>query len=91
MYAGVPRMAPDWVSSTSASTFLASPKSVTCGWPSVVDQDVGRLEVAVEDAAGMRVGHRLGGLGDQPGGGPRVVAVAGHQRHQAAAGDELHA
>ena len=57
----------------------------------VVDQDVGRLEVAVQDAAGVGVGHRLGRLGHQAGGGPRVVLVAAQQRHEAAAGDQLHA
>ena len=53
------------VSSASASTRLARPKSVTCGWPCVVDQDVGRLEVAVEDAPHVGVVHRLGRLGQQ--------------------------
>ncbi len=61
------------------------------GVPLLVDQDVGRLEVAVQDAPRVRVRHRLGRLGDQPRGGPRLLLVAGHQRHQAAAGHQLHA
>ena len=36
------------------------------------------------------VGHRLGRLGHQPGGGAGVVPVAVHQRYEAAAGDQLH-
>ena len=58
--AGVPRMAPVCVRPLSPSSRLARPKSVTCGWPSRVEQDVGRLEVAVEDAA-------LVGVVDRPG------------------------
>src|SRR5262249_14304228 len=55
--------------------------------PLVVDQDVGRLEVAVQDAAGVGVGDRLGGLVDEAGGGAGVVGVAVDQGHEAAAGD----
>ena len=40
-----------------------------------VDQDVRRLEIAVEDPAHVGVGHGLGRLGDEPGGRPRVVPV----------------
>jgi len=58
--------------------------------PLGVDQDVGRLDVAVEDAAGVRVRHGFGRLGDEPGGGAGVVGVAVDQGHEAAAGDEPH-
>ena len=57
----------------------------------LIEQDIGGLEIAVEDAAGMRVGHRLGRLGHQAGGGAGILLVPLHQGHEAAAGDELHA
>ena len=41
-----------------------------------VEQDVGRLQVAVQDAALVGVVDGLGDLGDQPRGGPRVGRVA---------------
>jgi hypothetical protein len=58
--------------------------------PLVVDQQVGRLEVAMEDAAGVGVRNRLGRLGDEAGGRAGVVGVAVDQGHEAAAGHELH-
>ena len=79
-------------SAVAASSRLARPKSVTCGWPSRVEQDVGRLQVAVEDA-------RAGGRGGRPG---RRVATSraaargscrgrAARRGEAAAVDQLHA
>ena len=74
-------MAPDWVSSLSPSTRLARPKSVTWGCPSRVEQDVGRLQVAVEDAAlvGVVDGRRrrvATSRGDAPGIGGVVRRAA---------------
>ena len=57
----------------------------------VVEQDVGRLEVAVEDAPLVRVVHRGGDLGHQPRGGPGVAGRTRLGRGQAAAGQERHA
>src|SRR5262249_28977122 len=57
----------------------------------LIDKDVGGLEVAVQDAPDMPVVYRVGRLGDQPGGGLRVVAEAVQVTGQAAAVDELHA
>ena len=44
----------------------------------------------MEDAPHVGVVHRLGRLGQQRGGGPRVVAVGGQPVGEAAAGDQLH-
>ena len=44
-------MAPDWVSSLSPSTLLGQAEVGDVRLALVVEQDVGRLEVAVEDAA----------------------------------------
>ena len=77
MYCGVPTTAPESVSSPSPSIRLASPKSVTCGRPSRVEQDVRRLEVAVQDAPLVGVVDRPGDRRHQPGRGPRVGRVVG--------------
>ena len=65
---------PEPVSPLSPSSFLASPKSVTRGLPSLVEQDVGRLQVAVDHAALVGVFDRLGDLRHQLG------RLAGRQR-----------
>ena len=65
---------PEPVSPLSPSSFLASPKSVTRGLPLLVEEDVGRLEVAVDHAALVGVLDRLGHLHHQLGG------LAGRQR-----------
>ena len=54
----------------------ARPKSVTQSWPLVVDQQVGRFDVAVQDPALVGVLECLGRLDAQPGHGLDVVAVA---------------
>jgi hypothetical protein len=66
------------------------PEVADVGLAVVIDQDVGRLEVAVEDAALMRVVHRLGGLGHQPCRGARVGGVVGQPLLEARPADELH-
>ena len=66
-------MAPDCVRSPSPSIRRARPKSVTCGCVALVDQDVRRLQVAMEDSALMGVVHRLRDDRDQPGRGADVV------------------
>ncbi len=55
-----------------------------------VDQDVGRLEVAVENAPHVGVMYRLGHLGEQGGRGRWVIFVGRQPLGQAAAADELH-
>ena len=68
----MPRIWPEPVSPLSVSSFLARPKSVTRGLPFGVEQDVGRLQVAVDHPAlvgeldGFRhLHHQLGGLPGQ--------------------------
>ena len=67
MNAGVPMIAPDRVSSLSPSTRLARPKSVDVGLPLGVHQDIGRLQVAMEDAPLMGMMDRTCRHGHQPG------------------------
>ena len=66
MYDGVPTIEPETDSEPLPSSFLASPKSVTWGWPSAIEQDVRGLQVAVQDAPLMGVVHRPRDLGHQP-------------------------
>jgi len=56
-----------------------------------VDQDVGRLEVAVDDAALVRVVDGAGDGEQQPHRGPRVPGQAAHVRTQTRPLDQLHA
>jgi hypothetical protein len=56
-----------------------------------IQQDVRRLQVAVEDASLVRVMHRPGDFGDEPRRGLRIGGVAGQDLGQARAVDELHA
>ena len=57
----------------------------------LVDQDVRRLQVAVEDPALMGVVHRLRDDRDQPGRGADVAAEVAEPLVEAGAGDQLHA
>ena len=87
-------MAPVCVSPLSPSTRLARPKSVTCGSPLAVEQDVGRLEVAVQDAALVGVVHRPRAPLATSRRAPcrrRSRAIAARQLAEAAALDQLHA
>ena len=79
------------VSPLSPSSLLASPKSVTRGWPVGVEQDVGRLEVAVDDAVLVGVLRRPRRPADQL--RPPRAGAAGRRRplRQALALDEPHA
>ncbi len=65
---------PEPVKPLSPSSFFARPKSVTRGIAGLVEQDVGRLQVAVDHAALMGILDRLGHLHHQRGG------FAGRQR-----------
>ena len=71
---------------------LARPKSVTWGWPCAIEQDVGRLEVAVEDAALVGVvrrparPRRTSAAASRAGSGPLASRL-----RQAPALDEVHA
>jgi hypothetical protein len=56
-----------------------------------VQQDVGRLEVAVQDAALVRVVDRPGHQGEQPGAGAGVGLEVGQPAGQAAALQQRHA
>jgi len=61
MYSGVPTHRSRPRQAPSLSIRRASPKSVTCGTPDAVtplDQDVARLQVAVQDAALVSVLYR---------------------------------
>ena len=55
------------------SSVLARPKSVILGVPSAVEQDVGRLQVAVDDARPVR----LGDAAREPSRSARPPAAAG--------------
>ena len=57
----------------------------------LVQQDVGRLEVAVQDSPLVGVLDRFGDVGQQGRDGPRVVLVGVQPGAQAAAGNQLHA
>jgi hypothetical protein len=57
----------------------------------LVEQDVGRLQVAVEDAAHVRMMHCFGRRRHQARRGAGVVAILPQPAGQAAAGDQLHA
>ena len=72
MYVGVPIAMPVAVSRESPSLIArAMPKSVTIGRPlSRVDQDVVGLDVAVDDAALVGVGERVGDVAQRA---PRLV------------------
>ena len=87
----MPRIAPDCGQLAVALDPLGQAEVGDVRLALLVDQDVGRLEVAVQDAPLVGVVHRLGRLGHQPRRGPRVVAVAVEPAGQAAAGDQLHA
>ena len=63
-----PRIWPLAVRPLSPPTFLASPKSVTLGCPALVEKHVGRLQVAMNDAARMGIGDGLGRCPSQLGG-----------------------
>ena len=52
------------------------PKSSSLTWPSHADQHVGRLDVAVHDQVGVRVGDGLQHVEEQSGGAPRCRARA---------------
>jgi hypothetical protein len=60
------------------------------GLPPGAEQDVRRLEVAVDDVAPVGVVHRPGDLGHQGDRGRGVVAVAAEPEVQAPAGGQLH-
>ena len=85
MYSSVPTTAPNCVDSDSSVSLpavaLATPKSITLGTGLAVDerdQDVGRLEVAVDDPLLVGVLHRLADRHEQlqplPGREPGLVA-----------------
>ena len=59
MYAGVPSTVPVPVMSVRSTAF-AMPRSASFTEPSLPEQDVGRLDVAVDDAGAVRVVERLG-------------------------------
>ena len=90
-YATVPSTTPAWVEVLGAATARASPKSTTLTVPSVADQHVLRLDVAVHQPGPVRGGergqhrlqHRDGLVRAQPAALPQHVA-------QRAAGDQLH-
>ena len=65
--AGRPQDLAVLVSASSRSRSLARPKSVILGTPSSVEQDVGRLEVAVDDPALVGEVHGPGERLDQAG------------------------
>ena len=79
------------VSSLSVSSLLASPKSVTRGAPGCVDQDVGRLEVAMQDMVLMGVLHGQGDLLHELGRPSRGRVALGDRLGQARPLDEPHA
>ena len=56
----------------------------------LIDEDVARLQVAVDDSATMRVGDRLGNTADQIGDFARSEVDALHILIEAFAGDKLH-
>ena len=57
----------------------ARPKSVIQTAPSAIDQEVGGLDVAVEDAQGMGVLQRVGRLDAQPGDGAEEGPIPMHR------------
>ncbi len=73
---------------------LARPQSITWTSPKDADHDVGRLQVAVDHAAGVGVGDGLGdGLEDRQEAGPVVVgavARSSSNSRQGVALDQLH-
>ena len=76
MYVGVPIAMPVAVSRESPSLIArAIPKSVTIGRPlPCVDEDVVGLDVAVDDAALVRVGERVGDVAQRCGASRRSTA-----------------
>ena len=82
-------MAPERVCCESPSICLARPKSVILGLPSSVKQDVGRLQVAVDNARGVRLGHRATELHDHRGRCSRRLWLTADQLGETAAGDEF--
>ena len=83
-------MAPDCVSSLSPATRARQAEVGDVRVAVLVDEDVGRLQVAVEDATQVGVMYGLGQRGHEPGGPRRVVAVGVQPARQRAARDELH-
>ena len=81
---------PEPVSPLSPSSFFASPKSVTRGLPALVEEDVGRLEVAVDHAVPMGILDRLGDLHQQRGGLAWRQRSVGDLLRQALPLDEAH-
>ena len=59
-------IAPETVRPASSSIRLARPKSVTWVWPCAIQEDIGGLQVAVEDAPLVGVADRVGNFGDDP-------------------------
>ena len=78
MYAGVPSASPVSVSRSppAASRARAMPKSATSAWP-LEQQDVLRLDVAVDDPLRVRIVQRVGHLaGDADGVSQRELPLA---------------
>ena len=92
MYCGVPNESPVCVMRVPPALLTASamPKSATSGWP-VVEQDVLRLEVAVDHVVAVRVVERTRDRGrDANGFVDRQLLLAIESRAQRFAFDERH-
>ena len=69
---------------------LGQPEVADVRLAALVEQDVGRLQVAVQDAPLVRVVHRLGHGRDHPHGGPGIGGEVRQPLGEARAGDQLH-
>ena len=75
MYAGVPTTAPSCVRLESRSDSPRQAEVDQPGTAEVVDQDVGRLDVPVQDPLAVGVVDGVGQVAEDPGGGRRVEAM----------------
>jgi hypothetical protein len=81
----------DCVRLLSTSTHLARPKSATWGRALRVKEDIGRLEITVQDTALVGMMHRASHHRHQPCRLARAAALGGPPSGQASAGQEFHA
>ncbi len=83
-------MEPDWVSAAVLSTRLARPKSVMWWDAVLVDEDIGGLEITVQDAALVGVVNGVGHVGQHADAFTRIQDEAADFGAEVAAFDELH-